>query len=77
MPVPSALLDLAVDPVIHDIDLRWTMAYAAALGDHNDRYFDTMRPDAVVAHPLFPVCPEWERHRRVTVAVVNHRHDHR
>ena len=60
MPVPTALLDLAVDPVVHDVDLRWTMAYAAALGDHNDRYFDTMQPDAVVAHPLFPVCPEWE-----------------
>ena len=60
MPVPTALLDLAVDPVVHDVDLRWTMAYAAALGDHNDRYFDTMQPDVVVAHPLFPVCPEWE-----------------
>ena len=51
MPVPAALLDLAVDPVVHDVDLRWTMAYAAALGDHNDRYFDTMQPDVVVAHP--------------------------
>ncbi|MDG2232258.1 MAG: MaoC family dehydratase N-terminal domain-containing protein, partial [Ilumatobacter sp.] len=60
MPVPTALLDLAVDPVVHYVDLRWTMVYAAALGDHNDRYFDTMQPDAVVAHPLFPVCPEWE-----------------
>ncbi len=60
MPVPAALLDLAVDPVVHDVDLRWTMAYAAALGDHNDRYFDTMQPDVVVAHPLFAVCPEWE-----------------
>ena len=60
MPVPSALLDLAVDPVVHDVDLRWSMAYAAALGDHNDRYFDTMRSNAVVAHPLFSVCPEWK-----------------
>lgn len=59
MPVPAALLDLTVEPVVHDVDVRWTMAYAAALGDHNDRYFDTTRPDAVLAHPLFPVCPEW------------------
>jgi acyl dehydratase len=63
MPIPSALLDMAVEPVVHDVDLRWTMAYAAALGDHNDRYFDTTQPDGpagIVAHPLFPVCPEWE-----------------
>jgi len=32
----------------HDIDLRWVMAYSAALG----------RPERV-AHPLFPVCYEW------------------
>lgn len=63
MPIPSALLDMAVEPVVHDVDLRWTMAYAAALGDHNDRYFDATDPDGpsgIVAHPLFPVCPEWE-----------------
>jgi acyl dehydratase len=60
MPIPSALLDMAIEPVVHDVDLRWTMAYAAALGDHNERYFDTTQPHAVVAHPLFPVCPEWE-----------------
>ncbi len=60
MPVPAALLDLAVEPVVHDVDLRWTMAYAAALDDQNDRYFDTTRGDGVVAHPLFAVCPEWE-----------------
>jgi acyl dehydratase len=32
----------------HDIDLRWVMAYSAALG----------KPERV-AHPLFPVCYEW------------------
>ncbi|MGZ0193320.1 MAG: MaoC/PaaZ C-terminal domain-containing protein [Acidimicrobiales bacterium] len=60
MPVPAALLDMSLPPVIHDIDERWTMAYAAALGDLSDRYLDTTRPDGVIAHPLFPVCPEWE-----------------
>ena len=60
MPVPAALLDLAVDPITHDVDERWTMAYAAALGDDSEVYFDTTRPGGVVAHPVFSVCPEWQ-----------------
>ena len=60
MPVPAALLNMSLTPVVHDIDERWVMAYAAALGDHSDRYLDTTRRDGVVAHPLFPVGPEWE-----------------
>ncbi len=59
MPIPAALLDLNVEPVVHDVTDRWTMAYAAALGDDSERYFDTTRPDGIVAHPLFSVCPEW------------------
>jgi acyl dehydratase len=35
------------------------MAYAAALGDHDPCYLDTSAPRGIVAHPLFPVCPEW------------------
>lgn len=60
MPVPAALLDMAIEPVVHEIDERWTMAYAAALGNHSDGYFDTTGSDGVVAHPLFAVCPEWQ-----------------
>ena len=60
MPVPAALLDMTVDPVVHEIDERWIMAYSAALGDHSDHTFDTTRADGVVAHPLFSVCPEWQ-----------------
>ena len=60
MPVTAALLDLQLDPVVHHVDERWTMAFAAALGDRSDRYFDTTRAGGVVAHPLFAVCPEWE-----------------
>jgi acyl dehydratase len=60
MPVPAALLDMSLPPVIHDIDERWTMAYAAGLGNHSDCYLDTTRLDGVVAHPLFPIGPEWE-----------------
>ncbi len=35
------------------------MAFAAALGDRCDPYFDTTQTGGVVAHPLFAVCPEW------------------
>lgn len=51
---------MSLPAVVHDIDERWTMAYAAALGDHRDCYLDTTRLDGVVAHPLFSVGPEWE-----------------
>ena len=57
MPVSSAMVGSTNGPVAHDVDARWSMAYAASLGDHLDRYFDTSA--AVVAHPLFPVCAEW------------------
>lgn len=33
------------------------MAYSAALGETDPRYYDTER--GVLAHPLFPVCYEW------------------
>jgi len=35
------------------------MAYSAALGESDARYFDTGARDGVLAHPLFPVCYEW------------------
>ena len=41
------------------MDARWLMAYAAALGETAPEYFDTTRPDGLLAHPLFPVCYEW------------------
>ncbi len=48
-----------IGPITHDVDERWTMAYAASLGDTHDCYFDTLADDGVVAHPMFAVCPEW------------------
>ena len=59
MVISSALVGMTVDDLEHAVDERWTMAYAAALGDHLPDYFDTTRADGVVAHPLFAVCPEW------------------
>lgn len=35
------------------------MAYSAALGEIDPRYFDTGASGGVLAHPLFPVCYEW------------------
>jgi acyl dehydratase len=35
------------------------MAYSAALGETDGRYYDTTAPQGVLAHPLFPVCYEW------------------
>ncbi len=43
--------------MVSEIDSRWTMAYAAALGDALPCYMDTVR--GVIAHPMFPVCFEW------------------
>ena len=43
--------------MVSEIDSRWTMAYAAALGDALPCYMDTTR--GVIAHPMFPVCFEW------------------
>ena len=33
MAIPTTLLDMVVPPLVHDVDDRWTMAYAAALDD--------------------------------------------
>lgn len=57
MPIESSIVGSAGAPLVSVVDSRWTMAYAAALGDALPCYMDTTR--AVIAHPLFPVCFEW------------------
>jgi acyl dehydratase len=59
MPLSSRTVGASLAPVVHDIDARWTMAYAAGLGDTLECYLDTRRRYGVVGHPLFPVCIEW------------------
>lgn len=59
MPIPTTLTGLKLEPLIHYVDERWTMAYAAGLGLDDDVYLNTARSGGVVAHPLFSVCPEW------------------
>jgi acyl dehydratase len=59
MPLDTSLAGTKIGPVVNEIDARWTMAYAAAVGDNLPCYMDTRRSDGVVAHPVFPVCFEW------------------
>ena len=59
MPLNSASVGSSTGPIVHNIDERWLMAYAAGIGDTLPCYLDTLRPGGIVAHPLFPVCIEW------------------
>ncbi len=59
MPLASSIVNATSEPAVSEIDARWTMAYAAALGDSLPAYVDTLRPAEFVAHPMFPVCFEW------------------
>lgn len=59
MPLSSTLVGAQGEPVVHEIDARWLMAYAAGLGDTLPCYLDTRHPEGIVSHPLFPVCVEW------------------
>ena len=57
MVVPAGIVGVETPSGRAMVDARWTMAYAASIGDGNDRYFDTSVIPAV--HPMFPVCFEW------------------
>ena len=59
MPLSSACVGATGEPLEHEIDARWTMSYAAGLGDARAAYLDTAARADVLAHPLFPVCFEW------------------
>jgi acyl dehydratase len=59
MALPSSFVGAKSEARVSDIDPRWTMAYAAALGDLRPCYMDTRAPGNFIAHPIFPVCFEW------------------
>lgn len=59
MPIESSLVGIKVGPIATEVDTRWTMAYAAGIGDDLPIYMDTRRAGGVIAHPVFPVCFEW------------------
>ncbi|MBI3636113.1 MAG: MaoC family dehydratase N-terminal domain-containing protein [Candidatus Rokubacteria bacterium] len=55
----AAIVGRAAGPLAHDLDARWLMAYAAALGETDPRYYDTVSMDGPMGHPIFPVGYEW------------------
>jgi acyl dehydratase len=57
--IPGSVVGVTAGPREHEVDARWLMAYAAALGEDAPEYLDTTRPGGLLAHPLFPVCYEW------------------
>jgi len=59
MTIAASIVGATAGPLAHAIDARWLMAYAAALGEADPRYFDTATARGPLAHPLFPVCYEW------------------
>ncbi len=59
MPISNSVVGQRTAEVEHNVDARWIMAYAAALGDMNPRMLDTATYAALIAHPVFPVCVEW------------------
>ncbi|HEY7252682.1 MAG TPA: MaoC/PaaZ C-terminal domain-containing protein [Methylomirabilota bacterium] len=59
MHIPASIVGTKAGPREQEIDARWLMAYAAALGEDAPECFDTTRPAGILAHPLFPVCYEW------------------
>jgi acyl dehydratase len=57
--IDAGIVGLTVGPMASVVDARSLMAYAAALGETDPRYYDTTAPGGPLAHPLFPVCYEW------------------
>ena len=57
--IDAGVVGLPIGPVACSVDARWLMAYAAAVGETDPRYYDTSAPAGPVAHPVFPVCYEW------------------
>lgn len=57
--IAAAIVGTEVGPLAQRIDARWLMAYAAALGERDPRYYDTRPAGGPLAHPLFAVCYEW------------------
>jgi len=57
--IPSKAVGVEVGALSQTIDARWLMAYAAALGERDPRYYDTTSPSGPASHVLFPVCYEW------------------
>ena len=59
MPLSTQIVGQQTQSFKHEIDARWTMAYASGIKDTVACYMDTENRPDVIAHPVFPVCVEW------------------
>jgi acyl dehydratase len=57
--IAADIVGVEAGPLGHALDARWLMAYAAALGEADPRYYDTLAAQGPLIHPLFAVCYEW------------------
>lgn len=57
MPLLASAVGSSLGGLDVHVDHRWLMAYAAGIPDERPELYDTAA--GVVAHPLFPVGPEW------------------
>lgn len=69
--ITASIVGREVGPIRHAVDARWLMAYAAALGETDARYYDTASPGGPVAHPVFAVCYEWPAALAVRAAAID------
>jgi acyl dehydratase len=59
MKLSSRIAGAQAPPVEQVLDARWIMAYSAGIGESDPRCYDT-GAEALPAHPVFPVCYEWQ-----------------
>jgi acyl dehydratase len=57
--IAGRIVGTEVGALSTSLDARWVMAYSAALGLDDPRYYDTLAGTGPIAHPLFSVCYEW------------------
>jgi len=57
--IAGKIVGTEIGAVSTSLDARWLMAYSAALGLDDRRYYDTASASGPAAHPLFSVCYEW------------------
>jgi acyl dehydratase len=59
MPIRSAAVGLLTEPLVREVTTRHLLAYAAGIGDTNQRLFDDASAAGIVAHPAFCTALEW------------------
>ena len=67
MPINTTAVGLETDVYSFDITARQCLAFAAALGETADVYFDDARPGGIVAVPAMTVALEWPPSRDIRI----------